>query len=229
MKKTFRIVSIVFLSLILLLFIGYLLMNEKLPEGEATPEANIMAEKMTEALNIAAWNETKNVSWTFRGTHHYEWDREAHVVKVKWDDHEVMLSPNTQSGVITSSANEYTPAQFEEIVDTALEFFNNDSFWLYAPFKVFDPGVQRSVVTFKDGTNGLKVTYTSGGSTPGDSYVWILGDDYKPVAVKMWAAILPLGGMEFTWENYKTLPSGAMIAQDHLFMGAMNIEVTNIQ
>lgn len=229
MKKTFRIVSIVFLSLILLLFIGYLLMNEKLPEGEATPEANVMAEKMTEALNIAAWNETKYVSWTFRGTHHYEWDREARVVKVKWDDHEVMLSPDTQSGVVANSQTDYSPAQFEELVNTALEFFNNDSFWLYAPFKVFDPGVQRSIVTFKDGTKGLKVTYTSGGSTPGDSYVWILGDDYKPVAVKMWAAILPLGGMEFTWSNYKTLTSGAMVAQDHQFMGAMNIEVTNIK
>ena len=115
------------------------------------------------------------------------------------------------------------------MVDTSWDFFNNDSFWLCAPYKVFDPGTARSIVTLNDGRKGLKITYTSGGTTPGDSYVWILDDNYTPIAVKMWVSILPIGGIEFTWENYIYLSSGAMIAQDHWLYGAVNIDITNVQ
>ena len=34
---------------------------------------------------------------------------------------------------------------------------------------------------------------------------------------------------KFSWENYITLASGAMIAQDHLIGGGMNVELTNIK
>ncbi|MFY0593442.1 hypothetical protein [Roseivirga sp.] len=229
MKKTLRIVSIIFLSLIIILFVGYVVLNEKLPEGEISPEADSLAEKMTNALNMEAWELTEKISWTFRGTHSYEWDKAADVVKVRWDDYEVILNTRTESGLVVSSKNEYSADQFDALIETAYNFFNNDSFWLYAPFKVFDPGVERSIITLKDGSQALKVTYTTGGSTPGDSYLWILGEDYKPVAIKMWASILPIGGMEFTWENYLTLPTGVMIAQDHFLYGSMNVALTYIK
>jgi len=45
----------------------------------------------------------------------------------------------------------------------------------------------------------------------------------------MWVGILPVGGIEFTWENYVYLSSGAMIAQDHWLYGAVNIDITNVQ
>lgn len=228
MKKTLRIVSIVFLSLLVVLFIGYLLMNEKLPEGQEGPEADQLAMKMMTSLNKSAWDSTKSVSWTFKGIHDYEWDKESHTVRVSWDEHEVMLDPATKSGVVSNGQN-YSATSTEELINTSWDYFNNDSFWLCAPFKVFDPGTVRSIVTLKDGRQGLKVTYTSGGTTPGDSYVWILDENGKPTAIKMWVSILPLGGMEFTWENYQTLSSGAMIAQDHWLYGNVNIDLTRIE
>ncbi|MGW8121534.1 hypothetical protein ACV07N_02665 [Roseivirga echinicomitans] len=45
----------------------------------------------------------------------------------------------------------------------------------------------------------------------------------------MWVSILPLGGMEFTWENYLKLSSGALIAQDHLLYNGVNIGLTHLQ
>ncbi len=227
MKKALRIIGILVLSLILLLFIGFLVVDEKLPEGEWSPEADLMAEQMMAALNKDAWDNTDGVSWTFKGIHHYDWDRENNVVGVKWDDYEVALQPAMKSGIV-ANGQDYTGPEIKELIDTSWDFFNNDSFWLYAPYKVFDPGTERSIVTLKDGRKGLKVTYTSGGSTPGDSYVWILGDDYKPVAVKMWVSIIPLGGIEFTWENYTYLSTGVMIAQDHWLYGLVNIDLTDI-
>ncbi len=227
MKKTLRILAIVVLSIIALLFIGFLIVDEKLPEGEWSPEADLMAEQMLAALNKEAWDNTDGVSWTFKGIHHYDWDRENHVVGVQWDDKEVALQPAYKTGIV-ANGSDYAGSEVREIVNTSWDYFNNDSFWLCAPFKVFDPGTERSIVTLKDGRKGLKVTYTSGGTTPGDSYVWILGEDYKPIAVKMWVSIIPIGGIEFTWENYAYLSSGAMIAQDHWLYGMVNIDITDI-
>ncbi len=228
MKKTLRIVSIVFLSLLALLLVTYLVLNEKLPEGQSGPDADELAQLMVTALNKPAWDTTKTVSWTFKDIHDYEWNREVHTVKLKWDDNEVILNPADKSGIVLNAQN-HALDQVNKLINTAWDYFNNDSFWLCAPYKVFDPGTERSIVTLKDGTQGLKVTYTSGGSTPGDTYVWILDDDHKPIAIKMWASILPIGGMKFSWENYLTLPSGAMIAQDHYLYNSVNIDLTKVR
>ena len=228
MKKALRIISLIFLGFILLLFVGYMLLNESLPESTPSLEADELARKVEQAMNKVAWDSTKNVNWTFTGEHHYEWDKEAHVVNVKWDDNEVILEPAAASGVVMNGEN-YSAKESAALIKTAWDYFNNDSFWLAAPYKLFDQGTERSLVTLKDGREGLMVTYTSGGTTPGDSYVWIIDENYMPVAIKMWVSILPIGGMEFTWENYKTLPSGAMVAQDHWLFGRINIEISNLQ
>ncbi|MGW8121530.1 hypothetical protein ACV07N_02645 [Roseivirga echinicomitans] len=228
MKKLFRILAVVFLTLILGLFAFFLIKNESLPEGTAGPEADNLAIEMMESLNKYAWDSTANVSWTFKGIHHYEWNRTENSVRVKWDENEVLLNTDNQTGEVFLPIK-IRPEGKEKLISQAFKHFNNDSFWLYAPFKAFDPGTERSLVTLKDGREGLKITYTSGGSTPGDSYVWFLDENKRPISVKMWVSILPLGGMEFTWENYLKLSSGALIAQDHLLYNGVNIHIHNIE
>ena len=228
MKKLLKILGILLIILIAFLAIAYVSLNESMPEGQAGAEADAMAERMLEAVNYSAWEATDNVSWHCRGGHLYEWNKAEKVVTVKWDSHEVILNTNTQTGIVSNGEN-YSYEEVNNLVQTAISFFNNDSFWLAAPYKVFDPGTERRIVELKDGGTGLMVTYTSGGSTPGDSYVWILDENDRPVAIKMWVQILPIGGLEFSWENYITLASGAMIAQDHLIGGGMNVELTNIK
>jgi hypothetical protein len=53
-------------------------------------------------------------------------------------------------------------------------------------FKLRDPGTSRSIV-MQDEKEALMVTYTSG-STPGDSYVWILDENIP--AWRMWVSIV---------------------------------------
>ncbi|WP_339607027.1 hypothetical protein [uncultured Roseivirga sp.] len=227
MKKLFRILAITLLMLILGLFVFYLIKNESLPQGTDGPEADNLALEMMESLNKSAWDTTSEVSWTFKGIYHYEWNRTENSVLVKWDENEVLLNTINQTGVVIHPEKIREEGK-EKLIKQAFDYFNNDSFWLCAPFKAFDPGTERSLIIFKDGREGLKITYTSGGSTPGDSYVWILDDNHKPKSVKMWVSILPLGGMEFTWENYLTLKSGAMIAQDHILYNGVNIDLSQI-
>ena len=64
------------------------------------------------------------------------------------------------------------------------------------------------------------MTYTSGGSTPGDSYVWIL-DENKTNFGKNVNEFYPLAARIYL-ENYKTLESGALVAQDHWLLGRVN-------
>jgi len=228
MKKLLKILGIIVVIIITALTIGYFVLNESLPEGQAGAEADAMAERMMAAMNHDAWEATEEVSWTFRGTNSYKWFKNEDKVEIRLGNSPTVYL-NTKLGSAAVQADGSNPNETPELIAKAIDNFNNDSFWLAAPFKAFDPGTERSIVELKDGRTGLMVTYTSGGSTPGDSYVWILDENDRPVAIKMWVQILPLGGMEFTWENYMTLSSGALVAQDHKLFGSMNVDLTNIK
>jgi len=215
MKKGIKIFSIIIAVLAVGVFIAYKVFDKPLPEGAVTPEADIMAQKMLTAINKSAWDETKVVKWTFRGARHFVWDRERHLVNVKWDSYEAYINPGTQTGIAFEEGTKLEGSKSEEVVRQAIDNFNNDSFWLNAPAKVFDDGTERSIVVEEDGRKGLMVKYASGGTTPGDSYLWFLDESGLPTSYKMWVSIIPVGGMEVTWEDWKTLPSGAKIAQNH--------------
>lgn len=228
MKKGLKIFGLIVAVLAIGLFVGYKVFDMPLPEGEATPEADVMANKMLEAINKPAWDETKTIKWTFRGSRHFVWDKARHLVQVKWDNYEVYINPNTQTGIAFEEGTKLEGRKSEEVVKQAIDNFNNDSFWLNAPAKVFDDGTERSIVKEKDGRVGLMVKYASGGTTPGDSYLWFLDESGLPTSYKMWVSIIPIGGMEVTWEDWKTLSSGAKIAQNHKG-SKLEIPITNIE
>ena len=109
-----------------------------------------------------------------------------------------------------------------------ISYFNNDSFWLVAPYKVFDKGTQRRLVTLENNKKALLVTYTSGGSTPGDSYLWLLNDSGKPKSFKIWTSILPIDGLEATWTDWTTTESGAQLPSFHKLL-IIGLEITDIK
>jgi hypothetical protein len=43
----------------------------------------------------------------------------------------------------------------------------------------------------------------------------------------MWVSIIPLGGVEYSWENWDTLYNGALIARQH--KGMMDVAIKNIK
>ena len=106
--------------------------------------------------------------------------------------------------------------------------FNNDSFWLVAPYKIFDEGTERSLVSLEDGSQALLVTYTSGGSTPGDSYLWLLNENEIPYAYKMWVKIIPVGGVEASWDHWTKMESGAYLPKSHK-MGPITLSMGDVR
>lgn len=230
MKQILKRFSITFLIIFALAAIAYMAFNEKRPQGTPSPEADSLAQKMLAAVGKAGWDSTRYVSWNYSERNSIVWDKTANQAEVKWKDKRALLKPDESYGIaFGEDAQKLEGPKAEKVLDAAWKIFYNDGFWLNAPVKVFDPGTSRSLITLEDGKQGLLVSYASGGATPGDAYLWILDEKYKPVKWKMWVQILPLGGIESTWDEWETLPSGAMIACKHLVGGVFTTTIKNLK
>lgn len=144
------------------------------------------------------------MQWTFRSKNHYLWDKKSNTVTVKKEDNAVLLHLDSPEKNRVLSTMYFNDQEKKKMIEKALINFNNDSFWLIAPHKLFDKGAIRKLVTLENNTKGLLVTYQSGGTTPGDSYLWKVDANYRPTSYKMWVSIIPIGGLEASWENWIT-------------------------
>lgn len=228
MRKTLKIIGFVFAALLLAGLITAWLANEPRPEGRAVAEADALARKMQKAINIEAWDNTRFVRWSFPGGHDYVWDKKAGLVQVIWGGTEVLLRTDGPSGKAWKNRQLLEGTAGMEAVQEAWGYFCNDSFWLNAPAKAFDPGTSRKLVTTEGGETALMVSYESGGVTPGDTYLWHLKDDGTPERYEMWVSIIPIGGVDASWEDWKTLSTGARIATAH-DLGIYKMELSNIR
>ncbi len=194
------------------------------PEGEPGKKAENLADSMLMALNYERFRVASEISWTFAGEHHYRWNKKENLVQVQWDDYTVQLNPETKSGTARQSNNELQGNALKEAIQTAWEYYANDSFWIFAPFKVRDPGTTREFVQTADG-KGLLVHYTSGGVTPGDSYLWVLDENFRPKYWRMWVDIVPVPGLKYSWEGWQEY-KGIWLASNH--NGFIDVPVTNV-
>lgn len=213
------------LALALLALTGYLILDKPLPAGTPGDKADSLAATIETALHKSAWDSTRWVTWDFPGDHHYLWDKQTHWVRVQWSDHSVVLYTKDLSRSQVRSSQTLSGEEEQSLIDEAWRSFCNDSYWLIAPYKLFDPGVQRSWVS----ENELLVQYESGGVTPGDAYLWEVGSDDRPVAYRMWVSIIPIGGIRATWEDWTTTATGAIISRKHNIAGIYTLHIENLQ
>lgn len=203
MKKVLKWIAGTLAGLVAVLLVAWLVVNEPLPQGEAGPAADSLALRMLRAVGADGLDGIKTISWQYtKSKHQYQWDYQANMVQVVWEGYWVAFSPDTFDGEARLGERRLDGEEAEQAIQQAWSYFANDSFWLMAPFKVFDPGTERRVVQTERG-EALLVTYTSGGVTPGDSYLWILDETGRPVAWKLWVSIIPIGGVEFSWEGWQ--------------------------
>ncbi len=220
MKKFLKILGGIVLLLILFAGIYYFANNESLPDGTQGKAADELATKMLEAMNSKAFDTTEILEWSFRGKHFYKWKKQEGLVEISWDQNKVTLN---------LMDHKKSEGENPETIQTALDYFNNDSFWLVAPYKVFDEGVERSIVTYED-KEALMVKYTSGGTTPGDSYLWVLDSTYLPTSYKMWTKTIPMGGVSATWNELITTESGIKLPTKHtLSLFGMELDMGTVK
>ena len=158
--------------------------SDPLPQSSkdqaAQERVETLIDHMWQALNAPAWFAAEGVEWTFR-KHHYLWHKRLNRVRVD-------LSPSLSVYIETLTGRGRAFMRGEPLdtpdqpgyIAQAIMAFNNDSFWLAAPFKVRDPGTHRSLVSDAEG-EGILVYYTSGGTTPGDRYLWRFNQQNQPI------------------------------------------------
>lgn len=229
-KKVFKIAGVLVLLALVAFCALYLIYDKPLPESQKGPTADALAQKMLKVINNEAYENTRFLEWSFAGgSHHYKWDKENGKVEVKWDSYTVDLDLSDRSSSLASeNDNQLATKESRDLTNTAWDYFNNDSFWLVAPFKVFDKGTERSIVKLEDGSDGLMVTYASGGSTPGDSYLWKLNAQGFPESFQMWVKIIPIGGIEATWDDWKIMENGLFLPASHK-IGPMTIYMGEVR
>ncbi len=216
-KKLLKILGSLVLLGLIIFGIVYLIYNEALPHGKSGLKADALAQKMLKIINNDAYTNTRYLEWSYvDGAHQYKWDKENGKVEVKWDDYTVNLNLNdTSKSLVFKKDEQLSTKKSQELITTARNYFNNDSFWLVAPFKVFDKGTKRSIVKQEDGSDGLLVTYAAGGTTPGDSYLWKLNANGFPESYKMWVKIIPVGGIEASWDDWQVMESNVFLPTSH--------------
>ena len=231
LKNVLKFFLFIVLLFGLTLFALYTYHNKELPQGKQGPAADRLAEKMLDALNHDAYEKLNYIEWTFssRGRgRHFKWQKTQGLCSVEWDSVSVNLNLNAlnKSSVLVNQRS-YNGELKKKYISDAEAKFNNDSFWLVAPYKLFDKGVERRLVQQESGENALLVTYKSGGTTPGDSYLWLLDRTYKPKAFQMWVSIIPIGGLEASWEKWVENTSGAFFPQQHQLL-FLDLDITGL-
>lgn len=205
-----------------------LMLRHPRPTGQPGPAADALARAVEQAVRKDAWDRTLAVRWTFRNGNQHLWDRKRMLHRLRRGDSETLLDLTTRQGRVTNGGAPVHGAAAERALQRAYAAWINDSFWLNPLAKLFDEGVGRSVVQTEDGKPGLLISYQSGGLTPGDSYLWLLGEDHTPRAYRLWVSILPIGGLEFSWEGWQTLPTGARISSIHRGPLGLAIPVSDV-
>lgn len=206
--------------------IGGAVVSDPRPEGASGPSAEALTDALQASVDVAAWEQTGAVEWTFGGRQTHLWDRIRHLDRVQWGNKTVLIDLSTQQGRAWVDGEEVTGSKAERLVGKAWSFWCNDSFWLNPIAKMRDEGTTRSLVEVAEG-EALLISYSSGGVTPGDAYLWIPGEDGRPEAWRMWVSIIPIGGVTTSWEEWQTLSTGAVVATSHK-MGPVNLEMTEL-
>ena len=178
--------------------------------------ADSLALRMTEAAGgLDAWDAlaTLRFDWSVRTDSaelvriRHLWDKAGDRYRVEWPAGEdstlvAVFSPSTfdpdaPRGRVALNGDSLTGEAKLERLKEAHGRFINDSYWLLAPLKVFDPGVERSLAP-DSGRGVLAISFAGVGLTPGDRY-W-LRTDPATGAMTGWTYVLEGDGPPTRWD-----------------------------
>lgn len=182
-----------------------------------------LALKITAATGQKHWSEIQSIAWLFMERRNFFWEPSSDRLLMDYDGRIVGINvKQPEIGWVMTAEGLLEGQEKEEGLAFAYSAFCNDSFWLNAPGKLFDPGVELSFEA-----SGLMANYTSGGVTPGDAYLWFVNEQGLPDSVRMFVSDeSPDTGFVVTWENYADL-NGLQIAQTHR-MGERDISISGL-
>jgi hypothetical protein len=158
------------------------------------------------------------------------WDRQTGAYRLETPVSEdslfvTLFDVDTQEGTVYLNGSPVDSTMQTEQLDAAYRRFINDTYWLLAPTKLFDPGVQRTYVPDSSTADAevVRLSFGDVGLTPEDQY-WLFIDP-ETGQLQRWTFLLQ--GQDTprraTWTDYasRETPAGPIrLATRHALMGA---------
>lgn len=199
-----------------------------------SPQVQPLADRVMAALGgQEAWDATRYLVFDFAGRRTHWWDRYTgrHRLEGTTRDGEsyLVLEDVDDQGEAGRAWFQGKPAEGEkaaELLKNAYAAWINDTYWLLAPYKLRDPGVNLSYAGREsvDGVNydKLQLTFESVGLTPGDTYwmylhpetgrvdrwAYVLEGQEPPPTVWEWRGWQPYGSAKILLAPERVQPEG---------------------
>lgn len=182
--------------------------------GKSDKKAIQIAREVMKAMGgQTAWDNTHYISWNFFGSRTLLWDKWSGQVRIEWlkRSRKVIVNLHDGSGKVQIDGVEQThPDSLAKYLEVGKEVWINDSYWLFMPFKLLDPGVTLKYLGRNKTDDGrmadlLQLTFNQVGVTPENKYkVWV---DKESRLVTQWAYFQNFTDAQpkFTnrWADYK--------------------------
>ena len=158
--------------------------------GSADTRAAEIAESVMEHLGGGqAWEATRFLTWNFFDRRRHLWDKHTGDIRVEGRDrgtdepYLILMNLGSGRGRAWKNGAEVTePEALAELLDLGEAAWINDSYWMFMPFKLRDPGVTLAHVgqaAMLDGRPAevLELTFSEVGRTPENRYrVYVASD-----------------------------------------------------
>jgi hypothetical protein len=203
------------------------------PSGDGDRTGGVSFRPVTRADSIAAhavqamggldaWNSARYLVFSFGVEHEgsmgprirHWWDRVEGRYRVEWSpspDTTIVVLMNVDSRKGEAFANG-SPMDDGTLVEQAYRRHINDTYWLLAPLKMLDSGVNRKFVPDSSDaeTDVIRLTFQGVGLTPGDTY-WMYVDRGTGMLVR-WSYFLQGWGADrlpetYEWADYRSYPT----------------------
>lgn len=200
---------------------------------EVDPEGRAIAEFAIEAMGgQAAWDGTRHLSWKFFGGRQHYWDKWSGDIRIEVSEGEdregnrrpatlTLMNINTRKGRAWSDGEEVAGEQLDEMLAGGWRAWVNDSYWMFMPYKLLDPGVNltymgEDLMEDDRAADVLQLTFESVGVTPDNKYLIYVARDTG--LVEQWSYFPTREASEpgFTrpWADWERF-GGIMLATNH--------------
>ncbi|MFO1009795.1 MAG: hypothetical protein U1F29_06985 [Planctomycetota bacterium] len=153
-------------------------------QADADPHARALAESVI--ANLGGWNgweRTRTIEWSFFGGRRHVWDKQTNDWRLDDAGNVVLMNLGTRVGRVFESGTEvFDPVRKKELLDKAWATWTNDSYWMFMPWKLLDPGVKlrhagSTTLAGGEPAQVLELTFEGVGLTPKNRYLVYVGDE----------------------------------------------------
>jgi hypothetical protein len=181
----------------------------------------------------------KCLRFDFLDKRSHVYDREGGRHRVQWKgpkDEELVVVRDLRSGKGRASAagsEVKDPARLAQLLDEADAAFVNDTYWLFFPVKLLDPGVRLRLLPPEDvegkTCDVLSVSFQGVGRTPQNEYLACVDRGSGLVVRWTWFEKAGAPGVTWDWGPYERV-GGFMLAGRHKAVGHdRDVDVTRIE